>query len=354
MLIVDAHLDLAYNVARGRDVTRPAAEQPFVQNETATVGLPDLHAGGVGLVVATIFCDPRDPVLFNGYAGRGDAEGARAHALSQLDWYERQVDAGTLRLVRTPADVPAESAEVRGAGVPDGPDALPHSRTPALLLMEGSDPIRTPADVAAWHAAGLRMVGLAWMRTRHAGGTGEPGPLTPEGRALVAELDRHGILHDASHLAERSFWQLLDATAGPVCATHSNCRSLLGHDKPGRQMTDDMLRSIVERGGVVGVNFLDKFLVPAAALATRRATLADVADHVKHLCDLAGDAAHAGLGTDLDGGFGRERCPAEIATIADLPRVADALSSAGFGDEDVAGIMGGNWLRFFRASLPAD
>src|SRR5437764_14656313 len=101
----------------------------------------------------------------------------------------------------------------------------------AIMLLEGADPLRTPADVAAWHSAGLRIVGLAWRQTRYAGGTGAPGPLTNDAIALVKELDRFGIIHDASHLAEQSFWQLLDLTDGPVIASHSNCRSIVPTDR---------------------------------------------------------------------------------------------------------------------------
>jgi membrane dipeptidase len=220
----------------------------------------------------------------------------------------------------------------------------------AILLMEGADPLRTPADITAWHAAGLRIVGMAWKRTRYAGGTGDPGPLTADGVALVPELDRFGIIHDASHLAEESFWQLLDLTAGPVMASHSNCRSIVPTD---RQLSDEMIRAITARGGVIGINFFDRFLITPAEYGTRRATLHDVIQHMKHICDLAGDAKHVGIGTDMDGGLGRNEIPEEIQTSADLPKLQYALSSAGFGDSDITGIMGGNWLEFFGRSLPS-
>ena len=165
----------------------------------------------------------------------------------------------------------------------------------------------------------------------------------------MAELDRFGIIHDASHLAEDSFWQLLDASGGAVMASHSNSRAIVPTD---RQLSDDMIRAIVARGGVVGVNFFDKFLVPPPEYGRRRADLRDVVRHVRHVCDLAGDAAYVGLGTDMDGGLGRDQIPQDITTSADLPRVADALSSAGFGDDDVRRIMGANWLHFFARTLP--
>ena len=330
MRIVDAHLDLSHNALAGRDVLRPAAEQPADDGGIPTVGLPDLDRGGVGLVCATIFCAP----AYDGHAGYRTADEARAEGRRHLAWYADHIAGGHFRLVLRGGDL-----EDAGAG-----------GQRAILLLEGADPLADERDVAEWHAGGLRVVGLAWRGTRHAGGTGCPGPLTAEGRGLVRHLDAVGMIHDASHLAEQSFWDLMGLTDGPVMASHSNCRAIVPTD---RQLSDEMARAVFERGGVVGLNFFDKFLLPPDQYKKRRATLADVATHAKHLCDLAGDAAHVGLGTDMDGGLGRDEIPVEVTTSGDLPRVADALSAAGFDDAAVAGIMGRNWDRFFRDHLPA-
>jgi membrane dipeptidase len=329
MTIVDAHLDLAYNALRGRDVLRPAVEQTADEEGIPTVGLPDLRRGGVGLVCATIFCMPS----IDGKPGYHDADEAHADALAQLDWYRRQFDAG-------------EMTRVRSAGEWSGATA---GKLGAILLLEGADPVRSPDDLRRFFDLGVRIVGLAWKRTRYAGGTGAPGPLTAEGVALVKEMDRLGMIHDASHLAEESFWQLMDVAAAPVMASHSNSRRIVPTD---RQLSDDMIRAVAARGGVIGVNFFDKFLLDPGEYGKRRATLADVVRHVRHICDITGDCASVGIGTDMDGGLGREQIPQEIATAADLPRVADALSAGGFGDEDVARVMGTNWLHFFGRSLP--
>lgn len=323
MQIVDAHLDLAYNALdRGRDVTRPAIEQPIANDEIATVGLPDLHAGGVSLICATIFCSPRK------YA---TADEARAVARNQLAWYGKQFDEGRLRAVRSASEL------------------TPSDALPSILLMEGADPFRSADDVPEWFENGLRVVGLAWGQTRAAGGTGAPGPLTDFGRDLVRAFDRAGIIHDLSHLADDSFWQLLDLAAGPVMASHSNCRAIVPTD---RQLSDEMIRAIAARNGVIGINFYDQFLQKPEHYRKRRCTLADLVAHVQHIVDLVGTTKHIGIGSDMDGGLGREEIPREIVTAADLPRLADALSAAGFVDGDVAGIMGGNWLGFFHRSLP--
>jgi membrane dipeptidase len=112
-----------------------------------------------------------------------------------------------------------------------------------------------------------------------------------------------------------------------------------------------MVRAIAQRGGVIGINFYEKFLLPKTQHGKRRATLADVVAHVKHICDLAGDAAHVGIGTDMDGGLGREQIPIEIQTSADLPKMAESLASAGFSDADITAVMGKNWLKFFQLNL---
>jgi membrane dipeptidase len=328
-MIVDAHLDLSYNALRGREVLRFAAEQTPDEEGIPTVGLPDLVAGGVGLICATLFTAPS----LDGKPGYHSPQEAHNDAIAQLDWYRGRWEGRPYRLV-------SGRAELAG-GV---------DRTPGyIVLMEGADPIRTPDDLRLFYDRGVRIVGMAWKRTRYAGGTGAPGPLTPEGVALVREMDKLGIIHDASHLAEESFWQLTDIAAGAVIASHSNCRSIVPTD---RQLSDNMIRAIVSRGGVIGINFYDKFLLPPAEYGKRRATLADVAAHVEHVCDLAGNATCVGLGTDMDGGLGREQIPEEIRTSADLPRVADALSGAGFSDEDVARVTGLNWLHFFHRALP--
>jgi membrane dipeptidase len=328
MIIVDAHLDLAYNAGEGRPVHLPARQQKPDADGIPTVGLPDLRAGGVSPVCATIFCEPK----YDGKRGYANPDEAYAQAQKQLDWYREQERARTMHFLHQLADFsPQEPA------------------TQAILLLEGADAIRNDADLQVFYDAGLRIVGLTWKEgTRFAGGNARPGPLTPDGVNLLKSLDHYGIIHDVSHLADESFFNLLDITPGPVIASHSNCRAIV----PGmRQISDEIIRAITSRGGIIGINFFDRFLLPPDQQGKRRATLTDVLTHIRHICDLSGSATHIGLGTDMDGGFGRQEIPVEIETSADLPRVADALSAGGFNDKDIAGIMGENWMRFFSKHL---
>ncbi len=306
MLIVDAHLDLAYNAVRGRDVTLPADQQLGDDEGTPSVGLPDLQRGGVGLICGTVFCQPATPHRPDGYHS---ADEAHAVALRQLAWYRQQQSASAMQIVMSRADLPQSKIE--------------NPKSKVIVLLEGADPIRTPADLQVFHDAGLRIIGMAWQATRFAGGTHAPGPLTSEAQWLIREMDARRMIHDVSHLAEQSFWQLLDLTRGPVMASHSNCRAIIPTD---RQLSDVMIRAIVARGGVIGINFYDKFLIPPSEYGTRRATLADVVRQIRHIADLVGNTQHIGIGTDMDGGLGREKIPAEISTSADLPRVADCAA----------------------------
>lgn len=324
--IFDAHLDLAMNVRAGRDVRRPAIEQTKIGAEIATVGLPDLRRGHVTHVCPTIFCAPNS----DSAVGYRTPDEAFVRAMEQLAIYHDWQRDGLLQA--WPAGASAD-------------------HTVGLLLLEGADPIRTPDDVSIFFKAGVRIVGLAWHATRYAGGTGEPGPITPAGREIVFALDDHRMIHDASHLAEQSFWNLLDLTDGPVIASHSNCRAIVGNDPGQRHLTDDMIRAVTSRGGVIGINFFDKFLLPSAEYGKRRATLADVVAHVRHVCDLAGDAAHVAIGTDMDGGLGREQIPIEIETSADLGKLAASLAPY-FSEADVRQILHGNWHDFFTRHVP--
>ncbi len=267
--------------------------------------------------------------------GYTTTEEARAQALAQHAVYA--ASPGVFRIVRTAGDVS------------DAKMSDQSNQVGIVILLEGADAIRSVGEVGEWHERGLRLVGLAWKRTRYAGGTGAPGPLTEDGVALVRELDRYGIIHDASHLAEESFWQLLKMSDGPVMASHSNCQAIVPTD---RQLSDDMIRAVVERGGVVGINFYDKFLLGPDEYKKRPATLGDVVRHVRHVCDLAGNTEHVAIGTDMDGGFGRGQIPEEIGTSAELWRVGEAMERAGFSPPDVENVLHRNWLRFFRRHLP--
>jgi len=220
-----------------------------------------------------------------------------------------------------------------------------------LMLMEGADPSRTPEDLAQFVDWGVRIIGPAWHATRFAGGTGEPGPLTDAGRDLLRAMDAHGLALDVSHLAEEAFWQALEIFHGPVIASHVCCRALTPTD---RQLSDAMLRAIAARGGVVGLIFYNRFINARwlAADGKEAVSLDDLRRHADHMLNIMGPHGLA-LGTDLDGGVGRDDIPREMDSVEDLHRFANTLAQAGYDASAIAGIMGGNWLRVMQGLLAA-
>ncbi len=343
LTIVDAHLDLADNAILGRPVHLPARDQKPDEGGIPTVGLPDLREGHVDLICATIFCLPK----YDDKSGYTTPDEAHAAAIAQLQWYESQQAEARIHLIHQPDEIRAfpPPLVLRGrVGVGARPQRKPSSSWKARTRFE------IPKTAQWFYDKGVRIVGLTWKEgTGYAGGNSKPGPLTPAGEQIVKTLDSLGIIHDASHLADESFWRLLEITGdAPIIASHSNCRAIV----PGiRQLSDDMIRAIAERSGMIGINFFNQFLVPPDELKNRPANLRDVTNHIKHICDLTGSAAFVGLGTDMDGGLGRNEIPTEIQTSADLHRVGDALSTAGFVDEDIIDIMSENWTRFFTRHL---
>ncbi|MCZ7575333.1 MAG: membrane dipeptidase [Ardenticatenaceae bacterium] len=352
MFIVDGHLDLAWNALElGRDLVLPPAEVRAGEAArgvntrvgTCTVTLPALRAGGVDLVFATLFVEPaRESSPGLSATVYHTAEEAHRFAAAQLEFYQRLVrTVPNTMLIRTRADLATLRAPAPGDEAPLG----------LVLLMEGADPIREPAEVGWWVEQGVRLIGPAWSGTRYAGGTYKEGPLTPLGAELLRAMEPYRVVLDTSHLAERAFWDALDVYASPVIASHSNPRAFV----PGvRQLSDEQIRAIVVRDGIVGTVFYNAFLDPTwkEHREKHRVTLADAARAVDHVCQLAGDARHAAIGSDLDGGLGREACPAEVDSVADIGRLAEPLAALGYRAEEIAAILGGNWLRLLEKTLP--
>ncbi len=361
MLIIDAHEDIAYNaLAMGRDIrhsvheTRAREEREGVNlgedgtGGIAMSGLLELRRGGFAVVFGVIFafpmhaaqcCDTSYPQSYT------NSEEAYAVAQQQMDYYKLLAQEPGISLVLTQQDL----AQTLAAWEQSSPDN-PHRPLGIVHLMEGADPIRTPDEAEQWYADGLRIVGLAWQQTRYSGGTAAPGPLTPEGRELLREMERVGLILDTTHLAEESFWQALECFHGPVLASHSNCRVFTPGD---RQLSDDMIRALAERDAVIGIVPFNKFLTGAWTRQQRvPVALEQMVRHIDHICQLTGDALHVGIGSDIDGGFGRNETPQELDTVADIAKLADALLENGYSEDDVMNIMGGNWRRLLEHALP--
>ena len=218
-----------------------------------------------------------------------------------------------------------------------------------VISMEGADPILQPSQLEEWVGGGLRLLGLThYGPGRYAGGTGTELGLTELGPPLLAEMERLGVTLDLTHCSDQAFWEALEHYEGLVLASHNNCRALVPHQ---RQFSDEQLRAIFERDGVIGAAFDAWMLQPGwvSGQSTNEAvTLNTVVDHMDHVCQLAGNSRHAGIGTDLDGGYGREQSPCDLDTIADLQKLAGLLADRGYSDDDIRAMMHGNWLRLLR------
>ena len=351
--IIDAHLDLAWNaLSFDRDLTLEIGEVRAREARMAdepcrgrgTVTFPELRRAGVRVCVGTLLARAGpERRSADGYK-RTDLDytnptHAYGIAQGQLAYYRELERQGVIRRVRSPADL---NACWSGEGSPG-----------LILSMEGADPVTSPGQLQEWWDAGLRALGLAhYGRGQYAYGTGVTGQLGAAGRELLTECERLGMIVDVTHLCDQSMAESLDCFGGTVLASHHNCRALVPGD---RQLTDDQIRRLIARGAVIGTALDAWMLYPGWTRGETQPAvvgIAAVADHIDHVCQLAGNVNHVAIGSDLDGGFGTEQTPRDVNTIADLQRLAPILSARGFDEPAIDAVFHGNWLRFFRKALP--
>jgi membrane dipeptidase len=352
MFTIDAHLDLSMNAMEwNRDLTRPLAdinarEQGMTDKPdrgNGTVSLPELRKGNVGLVVATQIA--RFVATDNPLPGWHSPQQAWAHTQGQLAWYRAMEKQGELKQIRDWQGLEAHLA-YWNAGEDKSQKAIGY-----ILSLEGADSIVSLDYLETAFENGLRALGPAhYGPGRYAYGTDSSAPLAQQGKDLLRKMDELGIILDATHLCDLAFWDALDHFQGPVWASHNNCRALVDHN---RQFSDEMIKALIARGAVIGGVFDAWMLSPGwirgeSTPKERNVTLNTLLDHFDHICQLAGNANHIGIGSDLDGAFGKEQCPSDLESIADLQKIPDLLRERGYSDEDVQKVMHGNWLRFLK------
>lgn len=366
-LIVDSHLDLAWNaLSWKRDLTLSVTElnrreQGMVDRRgrgAATTTLPEMRRAGVAVCLATLLVRVPTGKAANVHDDLLDCpsqEIAHGVARGQLAYYRQLQRSGQVTVLESAEDLEAHWSAWQAAP-PTDRQKLPLG---LIVAMEGCDAIVTPEDLPEWHRLGIRCISLVhYGRGIYAVGTGDDGPLTPAGRSMLRAMERLSIVLDVTHLSDRSFWEAIDAYGGPLIASHQNCRSLV----PGqRQFSDDQIRVVIQRDGVIGAA-LDAWMLypgwvrgPTDDTSTSRSVVSidAVADHIEHVCQLAGNCRHTAIGSDLDGGFGTEQTPTGLDSICDLGKLQQILSARGFSDSDIAAVTHGNWLRFFREHLPS-
>ena len=362
MLLVDSHQDLAWNILTfGRDYTRSAAETRRLEaggiapqkNGDTLLGWPEYQRGQVAVVFATLFAAPMRRC--NGdWDTQCYADTETAHALysRQLDAYHRLVNEhpDKFHLLETKGDMKTLLAHW-GQPLLEGAEGHPVG---LAVLMENAEGVQEVGELEEWWRRGVRIIGPAWAGTRFCGGTGEPGPLTQEGVALLEGMADLGFALDLSHMDEQAVLGALDVYPGTLAATHANAQSLLKGFESNRFLSDRVIHGIIERNGVIGVVPFNRFLQAGwqASEGRKAVSITQVVAQIDHICQLAGNAQHAGLGSDFDGGFGWQSVPHEIDTVADLPKVAPLLSEKGYNDSDIAAILGQNWLDRLAHVLP--
>jgi membrane dipeptidase len=379
MLIVDSHEDLAWNmITFGRDYTRAASEtrqleagsETPLQNGDTLLGWRDYQQGQVALIFATLFAAPAHRKEYS-LETQVYTTAEEAHRLyrAQLGLYHRLVDEHPdhFHLVETLGDLddilaawqktPARRGRSEVEQQQDESelsDEKPGNPVGLVILMEGAEGVRSPAELEEWYAGGLRLIGPAWAGTRFCGGTREPGPLTTEGYALLEGMAQLGFILDLSHMDEKAALQALEIYPGTIVASHANALALLKGSNSNRHLSERVLQNLLDRDGMTGIVAYNGFLQAGWKRGDRRdlVSLQQVAAQIDHVCQMAGDAHHVGLGSDFDGGFGWQSVPAEINTIADLQKLAPLLEEKGYSGDDIAAIFGENWVARLRATLP--
>ena len=358
-IIVDAHADIAYNMLKyGRDYTRSAHETRNLEagginvldNEDALIGWSDYQRGQVAVIFSTLYAMPA-----RWHKSRIDSQVYKtfdeAHKLyrEQLLTYHRMTDSipDKFRLIQSTRDL--------NLILDHWTNPCPGHPVGMVILMEGAEGIRDLSELQEWHELGLRLIGPAWVGTRYSGGWREPGPLTRDGRGLLSAMEDFNFILDLSHMDEKASLEALDMYRGPIVATHGNCQSLLRGDDSNRHLSDRVIEGIVERDGVIGVAVYNSYLKAGWLVGKDKreeVPLRYVADHIDHICQIAGDAIHAGIGSDFEGGFGLQSVPPEIDTVADLQNLVSLLQERGYSETDIVNILGGNWIARLKRDLP--
>ena len=359
MIIVDAHQDLAWNILSfGRDYTKSAADIRAGERETqiptinddTLLGWPDYQKGQVAIIFSTLFAAPIRAKLGdwdNQYYS--DEDEAFALYQAQLDAYYRLTDdnPSKFRLIKDQGDLQEILAHWEDSSEVSHPVGL-------VALMEGAEGVRHPSELEEWWQRGIRIIGPAWAGTRFCGSTHEPGPLTKEGFALLEGMSSLGFVLDISHMDELAVLQSLDEYPGKLIASHANAKALLHSSEDNRNLTNRVIQGVIERNGIIGVVPFNRFLVNRWKTRDGRecVSLQHLVAHIDHICQLAGNAYHVGIGSDFDGGFGLQKTPIEIDTIADLQKLVPLLNDKGYTETDIEAVLNRNWINLLYSSLP--
>lgn len=353
--ICDGHLDLSMNALEwNRDLRWEVEEIRKSEHgmtdkpdrAKGTVSFPSMRKGNVGLCIATQIARYVKPG--NNIPGWKSPEQAWAQTQGQLAWYNAMEENGEMIQIcdKIQLDLHLSLWENPSERLPIG----------YILSLEGADSIASIGYLEKAFRYGLRAIGPAhYGPGTYAHGTDSEGGLGKKGRDLLKEMERLGIILDATHLCDESFREALDLYQGPVWASHNNCRAFVPHN---RQFSDSQILELSDRGAVIGVALDAWMMVKNWVRGKSDPVSLDVSlklmiNNIDHICQLTGNSLHAGIGSDLDGAFGKEQCPYDLDTIADLQKIANLLSEIGYDKTDICNVMSDNWVNFLRKNLPS-
>ena len=350
MFVFDAHLDLAMNALEwNRDLTWSIddirqSEQGMTDKPDRglnTVCLPEMRKGNIGLCVATQIA--RYVKKSSNLPGWNSPHQAWAQTQGQLAWYKSMEAIGEM--------VQITDLESLNAHLKLWENDTQNQPIGYILSLEGADSIVTIDHLEKSYETGLRAIGPAhYGPGTYAHGTDSVGGIGAKGKALLKKIEELNLILDATHLCDMSFWETMKVYEGPVWASHNNCRKFVDHN---RQFSDEQIKELLSRKAVIGVALDAWMMVPnwvrgQSTPEEMGVSLTQMVNNIDHICQLAGDAKHVGIGTDLDGAFGKEQSPADLDTIADLQKVPQMLADKGYTREDIASIMHQNFIDFLK------
>jgi membrane dipeptidase len=322
LIVIDGHCDTVLDLVGDSWTAKGSAPRGFFERGTyGHLDLPRMVEGNVACQVFALFTDDK-------------------HVAEAQPWTWRLLETMEAVFARDAGIVLAKKASDILAARAAGKRAGMLSIEGGEALGEGGD--RSLDELRAFHARGVRLMGLTWNRRNAIGrgaGSGTPedgtGGLTDFGRQVVREMEGLGMVVDASHLSDEALDDLLAVAERPVIASHSNSRALVPHR---RNLTDGQAERIAATGGLIGVNFAGIFIDEEPAKVTKERLF----EHLQRLVSVVG-ADHVGLGSDFDG-FSDKNGIA-FSSPSELPWITEALLARGYGEEAVGQIMGGNWMR---------
>ena len=354
-LLFDCHLDISMNALEyNRDQTWTLEKlrrseigmSDYTFRARGVVTFPEMRKGKIGLCVATQIGRYVDE--FSKMPGWHSPQQAWASTQGQLAYYREMERIGQMRQLTTGPQVQQHAQD----WIATGGDKMPIGY---VLSLEGADSIVSMKHLEIAWQYGLRAIGLTHYGPGIYGhGTDDHGPLTAKGHELLKEMGNFGMILDATHLCDESFRDAIDRYDGPIWSSHTNCRSIANWN---RQFTDGQIRELLARDAVLGMSF-DAIMMVDGWNHTRsmpqdfQLKISKIIEHIDHICQLAGDAKHIGIGSDLDGGYGTEQTPMDLNSIADLTTIADLLAARGYPADDIDGIMYKNFVDFLVKHLP--